>query len=152
MVLGLLAGGVARGVIVSMGVYVVSVFFVRQPIYDLIILTYFIIMVTVIFSCAGMMSALWAEDFGMLNIWNTYLIVPMTLIGGVFHPMSMFPEPLRVLAKFNPMFYLVNGMRYSITGFSDTSIFVCVFLAFIMAVSFFFFTVFLFKIGYKLRT
>jgi ABC-2 type transport system permease protein len=152
MVLGLLAGGVARGVIVSMGVYVVSVFFVRQPIYDLIILSYFIIMVTVIFSCAGMMSALWAEDFGMLNIWNTYLIVPMTLIGGVFHPMSMFPEPLRVLAKFNPMFYLVNGMRYSITGFSDTSIFVCVFLAFIMAVSFFFFTVFLFKIGYKLRT
>jgi len=98
------------------------------------------------------MAALWAEDFGMLSVWNIYVIIPLVFMGGVFHPMDMLPVIVQKISQFNPMFYLVNGVRYSITGISDTSIGLCVLLSFIFAVCFFFFTVYLFKIGYKIRT
>ena len=98
------------------------------------------------------MAALWAEDFGMLSVWNIYVIIPLVFMGGVFHPMDMLPVIVQKISEFNPMFYLVNGMRYSMTGISDASIGLCVILSFLFAVSFFFFTVYLFKIGYKIRT
>jgi len=152
MVLGLLAGGVARGFVVCMGVYLVSLLFAPMGIHNPFLLLYFILTISVVFSCAGMMAALWAEDFGMLSVWNIYLIVPLVLMGGVFHPMDMLPSIIQKISQFNPMFYLVNGIRYSMTGISDASILLCVILSFIFAISFFFFTVYLFKIGYKIRT
>ena len=85
----------------------------------------------------------------MLNLWNIYFIVPLVLLGGVFHPMEMLPHVVQNISKFNPMFYLVQGVRYSVTGISDVSIVIPVILAFVLAISFYFFTVYLFKIGYK---
>lgn len=152
MVLGLLAGGVARGIVVCIGVYLVSMLFGFVWIIHPFVFLYFVITVSVIFSCAGMMGALWAEDFGMLNIWNIYFIIPLVLMGGVFHPMAMLPKMIQKISQFNPMYYLVNGIRFSVTGVSDAPVLLCAALSLLLAFSFFFFTVFLFKIGYKLRT
>lgn len=152
MVLGLLAGGVARGVVVCVGVYLVSLLFFPTVIQHPFMLLYFILTISVIFSCAGMMGALWAEDFGMLTIWNTYVIIPLVLLGGVFHPMAMLPKLVQNISLFNPMFYLVNGIRYSVTGISDTPAAPCALISLVITLAFFFFTVHLFKIGYKLRT
>ena len=152
MVLGLLAGGMTRGFVVALGVFLVSLFFAPTVIQHPLILLYFIVLISVIFSCGGMIGALWAEDFGMLSLWNIYVIVPMVFLGGVFHPVHMLPGPLQVITKFNPMHYLVNGMRFSITGFSDIPITTSILFTFLFAVSIFFWTVHLFKIGYKLRT
>ncbi|OGX37126.1 MAG: hypothetical protein A3G91_01180 [Omnitrophica WOR_2 bacterium RIFCSPLOWO2_12_FULL_50_9] len=152
MVLGLLAGGVARGVVVCAGVYLVSLPLAPAAILHPFLLLYFILTVSVIFACAGMMGALWAEDFGMLGVWNIYVIMPLILLGGVFHPLSLLPKIVRHISQFNPMYYFINGIRYSMTGVSDASIAVCALTALLMAVGFFFFTVYLFRIGYKLRT
>ncbi len=152
MVLGLLAGGVVRGVVVCLGVWMMSLFFVPSTIVHPLVLIYFMVMIAVIFSCAGMMAALWAEDFGMLSMWNIYFIVPLALLGGVFHPMAMLPKPLLIISHFNPMSYLVNGIRYSMTGISDMPVMESAAIALGMATLFFFATVYLFKIGYKLRT
>jgi len=152
MVLGLLAGGVARGIVVSMGVFLISLLLYPMTIAHPLLLLYFLVTVSVIFSCAGMMGALWAEDFGMLNVWNIYLIIPLVLMGGVFHPIAMLPASVQKLAQFNPMFYLVNGIRFSVTGVTETSVFLCAAVSFGLAVIAFYSTVFLFKIGYKLRT
>jgi ABC-2 type transport system permease protein len=152
MVLGLLAGGVMRGTLVAAGVFLVSLLFTVTPIAHPLLLLIFILLIAVIFSCAGMLGALWAEDFSMLNLWNIYLIVPTVFLGGVFHPLSILPKPLQTLTVFNPMFYLVNGMRYSITGAADVSVWVCLIFTAGMALAIFGFTVHLFKIGYKLRT
>ncbi len=152
MVLGLLAGGVARGLIVCLGVWLISLFFAPSSIMHPVLLMYFMLMISVIFSCAGMMGALWAEDFGMLSMWNIYVIVPMALLGGVFHPMSMLPPALKLISHFNPIYYLVAGVRYSMTGVTDTPIAICAALSLSMAALFFFATVYLFKIGYKLRS
>ena len=151
MVLGLLAGGVARGFIVCAGVFVAAQFIDPTNIRHSFVLLYFIITISIIFSCAGMMAALWAEDFGMLNMWAIYFITPLVILGGVFHPLSMLPDIIRKIALFNPMFYLIEGIRYSVTGISDASIPLCAFIALSLAGIFFLFTVYLFKIGYKLR-
>ncbi len=152
MVLGLLAGGVMRGSIVSLSVYLVSFFFAPNMIQHPLLLLYFIVLISVIFSCAGMISALWAEDFGMLSLWNVYVIVPMVFLGGVFHPIAMLPAPLQTITKFNPMYYLVNGIRYSVIGTTDIPLLICMIFTFLMALTIFLWTVYLFKIGYKLRT
>lgn len=152
MVLGLLAGGVARGITVCLGVFLISLFYTPIGIMHPFVLVYFMTMIAVIFSCAGMMAALWAEDFGMLSMWNIYIIVPLVLLGGVFHPAQMLPDYLRILTHFNPMYYLVSGIRYSVIGIADVSMATCAAIAFVMALAFFAATVFLFKIGYKLRT
>ncbi len=152
MVLGLLAGGVMRGILVCSGVYLVSLFFAPTMIKHPFLLLYFVLTISTFFACAGMMGALWAEDFGMLSMWNIYLIVPLVFMGGVFHPLSMLPEIIQKISHFNPMFYLVQGMRYSVTGVADVSVALCATVSLFLAVSFFFLTVYLFKIGYKLRT
>ncbi|HLF17715.1 MAG TPA: ABC transporter permease [Candidatus Omnitrophota bacterium] len=152
MVLGLLAGGVVRGAIVCVGVFLISTFFGFTPIHHPLLLIYFILTIAVIFSCAGMMAALWAEDFGMLNVWNIYLILPLVFLGGVFHPLNVLPQLIQDISHFNPMFYLVQGMRYAVTGISDVSVLVCALVTLVLSVSFFFFNVHLFRVGYKLRT
>jgi ABC-2 type transport system permease protein len=152
MVLGLLAGGVARGITVCLGVFLIALLYTPIAIAHLFVLLYFVTMIAVIFSCAGMMAALWAEDFGMLSMWNIYIIVPMVLLGGVFHPTDMLPHSLQIITHFNPMYYLVSGIRFSVTGIADVSIAACAAIAFGMAITFFGATVYLFKIGYKLRT
>lgn len=152
MVLGLLAGGVARGTVVCLGVWLISLAFTPSAVAHPFILLYFTLLIAVIFSCAGMMAALWAEDFGMLSMWNIYIIVPLALLGGVFHPMSMLPKPLYILSQFNPMSYLVSGIRYSMTGTCDMPVITAAAITLTMAVLFFGATVYLFKIGYKLRT
>ena len=152
MVLGLLAGGVARGILVCLGVFGIAQAFLLTPVLHPFVLLYFMVLSAVIFSCAGMMGALWAEDFGMLSMWNIYVIVPLVLLGGVFHPLSLLPRSLQILSQFNPLHYLVNGIRFSITGVADVSVTTSAAVALAMALTFFFLTVFLFKIGYKLRT
>lgn len=152
MVLGLLAGGVVRGIMVCCGVYLISLFFSFSGIQHPFILLYFMITISVIFACAGMIGALWAEDFNMLSMWNIYVIMPLIFMGGVFHPIKMLPQFMQTLSVFNPMFYLVQGMRYSLIGVIDTSIVISMLLSGIWASGFFFWTVYLFKTGYKLRT
>jgi len=152
MVLGLLAGGVARGALISLGIFAVSQLFVHQGIAHPAFLLYFTVVISAIFSCVGMLAALWAEDFGMLNLWNLYIIFPMVLLGGVFHPLSMLPRPLQILSHFNPIHYFLCGMRYSVAGTSDQNVWLCAGIALSLACLFGFLTVYLFKIGYKLRT
>lgn len=152
MVLGLLAGGVARGILVLLGVFFIANIFSPVTIHNPVLFIFFILTISVIFACAGMLGALWAEDFGMLNIWNTYLIIPLVLLGGVFHPITMLPNIVQSISRFNPMFYLVNGIRYSITGISYTQIWISIVISLGLALFLFYITVYLFKVGYKLRT
>ncbi len=152
MVLGLLGGGVVRGFLVSLGVLLISGFFHPIRIAHPFLLIYFVVMISCFFSCLGMLAALWAEDFNMLGMFSTYFITPLIFIGGVFHPAHSIPGTFRFLTKLDPIFYLVNGMRFSMTGITEIPIIYSIVLAFISSMAIFFLTISLFKIGYKLRT
>ena len=151
MVLGLLIGGVARGILVGAGVYGISLLFTHFVFHNVLIVVYFFIMVTIIFSCLGLIVGLWADGFEKLSFWSSFVLTPLIYFGGIFHSISMVPEALRVLTRLNPIFYMVNGLRYGMIGVSDTSVPGSMILVAVMAVSLFFIVERLFRMGYKLR-
>lgn len=152
MVLGLLAGGVSRGILNALGVYLISLIFAPAYVAHPFWLAYFAVALTVTFSCLGMMAALWANNFGMLSIWSTYVVTPLVFLGGVFTPVDMLPDRVQVLVRWNPLHYLVSGVRYSITGNIEAAPAVCVIFAGALAAACLALTAHLFKIGYKLRS
>ncbi|MBI3306562.1 MAG: ABC transporter permease [Candidatus Omnitrophica bacterium] len=151
MVLAILIGGLARSLVAATGVYLVSLIFVRFPVAHPAVAIYFLIFVSLSFSSLGMIIALFAEEFEHLTIMTTFVITPLIFFGGVFHSVTMMPAALRWVTQFNPMFYMVNGLRYGMLGVSDSSIHFSMAVVLTMFVLLFSFTVFLFKIGFKLR-
>ncbi len=151
MVLAILLGGVVRGLVIASGVWVMSTFFVHFPVAHPWIMAFFLIFVSMVFSSLGIIVALFAEEFEHLSIANIFVITPLVFMGGVFNSVSMMPENLRWIAHANPIFYMVNGLRYGMLGVADTNILMS---AGIVAGLFFLMfgtTVYLFRIGFKLR-
>lgn len=151
MVLGLLIGGVTRGLLVGGGVYAVSLLFVRFPFYSWPVVLYFFVLVTLIFALLGLLTGLWAEGFEKLSFWSTFVLTPLIYFGGVFHSIEMVPAPLQWITKLNPIFYFVSGLRYGMLGVSDVDVRVSMILAAVMAVVLFVLVERLFRAGYKLR-
>jgi ABC-2 type transport system permease protein len=110
-----------------------------------------VISVSLIFASLGLITGLWAEDWDQLNIWSTFIITPLVFLGGVFHSITLVPENLQIITKINPIFYMIDALRYSMLGISESNLYIGLSLITILAVSFFFFTVYLFRIGYKIR-
>ncbi len=152
MVLGLLIGGVTRGLIVGTGVYAMTLFFTRFWFHDPLVVAYFFLMVTFIFSCLGLIVGLWAEGFEKLSFWGTFVLTPLIYFGGVFHSIEMVPGPLQIVTRCNPIFYLVSGLRYGMIGVADADVRVSMILAAVMAAGLFWFVERLFRTGYKLRS
>lgn len=151
MVLAILIGGLARSLVTASGVYLVSLLFVRFPIAHPLTVFYFLALVSLTFSAAGMMVALFAEEFEHLSVATTFVITPLIFFGGVFHTIDMMPETLRWIAVFNPMFYMINGMRYGMLGHSDAPVWICMAIVLVLCLVLFAMTVYLFRIGFKLR-
>ncbi len=151
MVLAILIGGLARSVVAATGVYLVSRLFVQFPILHPFIVLYFLIFVSLTFSSVGMIVALLAEEFEHLSICTTFIITPLIFFGGVFHSFEMVPQAVRWLTAFNPMFYMINGLRYGMLGISDTPIFQSSLIVLGVFAGFLSLTIYLFKTGFKLR-
>lgn len=119
---GYTTGGVIRGLIVGMFVFVVSIFFVRPEIYSLPLIVFFIFMTAVVFSLGGFINAIFAEKFDDVSIFPTFVLTPLTYLGGVFYSVNMLPEFWQKISKLNPVLYMVNGFRYGFHGFSDVHV------------------------------
>ena len=74
------------------------------------------------FSFAGIATALWATNFDQMSVFATFLITPLTYLGGVFYSIQSLPDPWQHLSKLNPILYMVNGFRYGFYGVSDVSL------------------------------
>ena len=151
MVSAILIGGLARSFVTGSGIYLVSLIFARTPIHHPFIVLTMWLFVSLSFSSIGAIVALFAEEFEHLTICTTFVITPLVFFGGVFHSVKMLPKALQIVTTFNPIFYMVNGMRYGMLGSSDIPIAQCLLVVFCFFISLYIFTVYLFKSGYKLR-
>ena len=123
IVAGYTAGGVLRGVIVGGIVFIISVFFTHPVIHNFGLILTFIVLTAVVFSLAGLLNALYAKNFDDISIFPTFILTPLTYLGGVFYSIQSLPVFWQHLSKFNPILYMVDGFRFGFYGLSDVSIF-----------------------------
>ena len=116
---GFVGAAVVRGLLIGMVMWVVAAVFtgfgLAHPLFALLLL----VLVAIAFSALGLMTAVWASSFEQVNFFPTFVITPLTFLGGVFYSAHMLPPALRRFTLVNPVFYMVDGVRYGMLGFSD---------------------------------
>lgn len=110
MVRAMLIGGIIWGVAMAMG---------AEALHNVPMTIAFMLMVSMAFGLLGVVVAILASDFDHINFLPSFLITPLTFLGGVFYSIEMLPAPWDTVSKFNPVLYMVNGLRYGMTGVSD---------------------------------
>lgn len=122
ILLGFIGGGVARGLAVGAAVISVVLFFTDLPIMHPLITVSIVVLTSILFSLAGIINGIFARSFDDIAIVPTFILTPLTYLGGVFYSISMLSEFWQNLSLFNPVLYMVNGFRYGIFGVSDINI------------------------------
>lgn len=116
LLLGYGLGGVFRGLIIAVLIYVISTFFVGIELHHLPFTLFVIVLVATLFSMAGFTNAMLARNFDEVALVPTFILTPLTYLGGVFYSKSMLPEFWQKISAFNPIIYMVNAIRYAMTG------------------------------------
>lgn len=152
IVLALILGGVLRGVVVGLIISATSMLMTGVTVAHIGMTLYFMFCVATIFSCCGFLSAMWAESFDRLSLFQTYILTPLTYLGGVFFSIGMLPPVWQKVAMVNPILYFVNGMRYGLLKETDVNIVLSATASLILAAGLFGLCYLLFKRGYNIKT
>jgi len=152
IVTGYMVGGVARGLFVGILVTIGSLIFSTLHIYNIFIVFIFVLLTSIVFSLAGMINGILAESFDDIAIIPTFVLTPLTYLGGVFYSISLLPSFWQKLSKLNPILYMVNGFRYGFLGISDINIFFGLIMLIIFAITLFCVNLYLIKHGIKIKT
>lgn len=151
MIVGFVMGGIFRGLIVGLGIFVIALFFGGASVAHLGLLIFYIVSVSIIFALLGMIVALWADGFEQLNILSTFIITPLSFLGGVFYSIEMLPKKIQIIALWNPFFYFVDGIRYAMIGIREGGAITGYVVIFSLIALLGSITWYLFKIGWRLR-
>jgi ABC-2 type transport system permease protein len=119
---GYISGGVARGLTVGLVVTVVALFFTKLTLYSLPIVVATVLLTSTLFSLGGLINGIFARNFDDTSIIPTFVLTPLTYLGGVFYSIDLLPEFWRTVSLANPILYMVNAFRYGILGVSDIPI------------------------------
>lgn len=122
MVLGFVGGGVARGMLVGAIVTLVSLLFVDIRLHHGWVLLSTVLLTATLFSLAGLINAVYAKTFDGINIVPTFVLTPLTYLGGVFYSLSLLPAFWQGVSNLNPVVYMVNAFRYGFLGHTDVSL------------------------------
>ncbi|NGP52562.1 ABC transporter permease [Thioalkalivibrio sp. XN8] len=119
---GHVAGGVVRGLFVGAVVTVVALFFTRLEVQHPWIVLTTVVLTAIVFSLGGFINAVFAKKFDDISIVPTFILTPLTYLGGVFYSISLLPEFWQKVSQANPILYMVNAFRYGVLGTSDIPI------------------------------
>ena len=151
IVFGFVSGGLFRGILVSLVVTIVALFFTELKITYPLITVSTIILTSVTFSLAGLLNAIFAKNFDEISIIPTFVLAPLTYLGGVFFSISLLSPFWQSLAQFNPILYMVNAFRYGMLGISDIPILKAYTIIILALVFLFSLVIFLLKRGTGVR-
>ncbi len=119
IVAGYVSGGVLRGVLVGLIVFIVSWAFTHPVVESPLIVIMFSALTSLVFSCGGLLNGIFAKKFDDVGIVPTFVLIPLTYLGGVFYEIDRLSEPWRTISYANPIVYMVDGFRYGFYGISD---------------------------------
>lgn len=146
----LVIGGICRGFLVGAIILAVSLTLLKQPVYSFSLILLFLILQSALFGCWGIIGGLRAKTWDTLATTQNFIITPLVYLGGVFYAIELLPRPWRDISKFNPIFYMVDGMRLGVLGVSEVPLWQSLGLTFGLAVILFGICIYLFQIGYRL--
>ena len=119
MILGFSLSSVIRSVVTAALIYGTALFFVPFKVEHPIYLLVYLIIVAFAFSVSGLIIGIWADTFEQVSIFPTFLITPLSFLGGIFYSIEVLPAVLQTISRFNPLLYMINGLRYGFYGVSD---------------------------------
>lgn len=116
---GFVLGGVARGITTGILVTMVSLWFTKLPLQHFWLTLLVGVLTALLFSLAGLINGIFAKKFDDINLVPTFILTPLTYLGGVFYSISLLPGFWQYVTHINPIFYMVNAFRYAMLGYSD---------------------------------
>lgn len=123
---GFVFGGLGRSILVGTLVTIISLFFVPLHVYSWVIVVLTLVMTAILFSLAGLLNGIFAQSFDDVSIVPTFVLQPLTYLGGVFYSISMLPPIWQTISKVNPIVYMISGFRYGFLGTIDVPIFLSI--------------------------
>jgi ABC-2 type transport system permease protein len=112
---------VVRGVVVGLGVFLITAWFVQPSFESPIWILVFAFLGAAILGSMGLVAGIWADKFDQLAAFQNFLIMPATMLSGVFYSIHSLPPIWQTVSHFNPFFYMIDGFRYGFFGVSDVS-------------------------------
>jgi ABC-2 type transport system permease protein len=149
---GYVMGGVARGVMVGIIVTILSMYFTELQLHNAAVVIVVTILSAILFALGGFINAIFATKFDDITIIPTFIITPLTYLGGVFYSISLLPEFWQDVSKLNPILYMVNSFRYGILGISDVNVMAAISMLLVFIALLASFSVWLLKRGTGMRS
>ena len=122
ILLGYVSGGVLRGFSVGLGVFLAIYFFIDISVSNLFIAFIIFLLTSTLFSLAGFINAVFANSFDDITIVPTFILMPLTYLGGMFYSIEILPEFWQSISKVNPIFYMIDGFRIGFYGVGSASL------------------------------
>jgi len=119
---GYVSGGMLRGLLVGSAVTVVALFFTRLAVAHVFAILSAVLLTSMVFSLGGFINALFAKNFDQISWFPTFVLAPLTYLGGVFYSVNMLPDWAQVAAHTNPILYMVSAFRYGFLGTTDVDL------------------------------
>jgi ABC-2 type transport system permease protein len=151
ILLGFVGGGLARGLIVGVAVTVVASFFVELRFYNPWIVLAVVLLTSVLFALAGLINAVFAKSFDDISIIPTFVLTPLTYLGGIFYSVEMLPGIWQSISYANPILYMINAMRYGMLGVSDIDVSVALLIIVGFVIFLYSFALYLLRTGVGIR-
>jgi ABC-2 type transport system permease protein len=149
---GFVCGGVARGLTVGVGVTFVSLLFNPLSVYHLGVMLSMILLTAILFSLAGFINGVFAKTFDDISIIPTFVLTPLTYLGGIFYSIKMLPEFWQQMSLANPILYMINAFRYGFLGVSDISLLASYAISIGFIVVLYGFSIYLMRKGHGIKT
>jgi ABC-2 type transport system permease protein len=151
MLIGFVGSAVTRALIVAFLILIVGFLFGAVTLFNPLLFVFYAAAIAAIFAMLGILVALWAEGFEQLQVLNTFVITPLTYLGGIFYSITMLPDLAATITIFNPFFYFTDGIRSSMIGYSEANSDVGLFVIIGLLVALSLLVIHLFRIGWKIR-
>lgn len=152
MLIGFVGSAVARALMVAVLILIVGFLFGAVQLVNPIMFFVYVAAIASIFAMLGIVVALWAEGFEQLQVLNTFVITPLTYLGGIFYSITFLPETAAMLTRLNPFFYFADGIRSSMIGYSEADTTVGLIIIAALVVGLGTLVVRLFQNGWKIRS
>ena len=152
MLAGFVGSAIARALMVAFLILAVGLLFGAVSLVNPIGFVLAISAIAAIFAMLGIIVAMWAEGFEQLQVLNTFIITPLTYLGGIFYSISFLPDTAAVITRFNPFFYFADAVRNSMIGYSEANSFVGMLVIGGLVTFLACLVTYLFSIGWKIRS